>query len=320
MEEIKIKQKSFLKNERIGEINYNNSGERMKIIDYNNAHDMLVQFDNKAIIKTSYQYFKNGGIRTPVKRLGEVNYNKHGSKMTIVKYNRADDIIVQFDNGFKIKTAYKCFQKGEVTNLYDKTVYGVGYLGEGKYKTKIDGVQEVKYKIWKGILQRCYNKKRKSELPTYKNCVVCDEWHNYQNFAKWYDDNYYEIDGQRMELDKDILYKGNKLYSPNTCIFTPQYINTLFIKHDATRGKYPVGVNYHKDTKKYEASCSTLKNNNTKEVFLGYHKTPEEAFYVYKNFKEKYIKQVADEYKNKYSQFPQKLYEAMYNYKVEITD
>jgi hypothetical protein len=317
MEEIKIKQNNSIKNERVGEVNYNNSGERMKIINYNNANDMLVQFDNELVVKTSYQYFKNGGIRTPVKRLGEINYNKYGSKMTIVDYISATNIIVQFDNGFKIKTAYKCFQKGEVTNLYDKTVYEVGYLGEGNYKTKVNGVQEIKYKIWKGILQRCYNKKRKSELPTYKDCVVCDEWLNYQNFAKWYDDNYYKIEGQRMELDKDILYKGNKIYSPETCVFAPKYINTLFIKHNATRGKYPLGVNYHKDTKRYEASCSTLKNNKIKEVFLGYHDTSEKAFEAYKTFKEKYIKEVADEYKNK---IPQKLYDAMYNWKVEITD
>lgn len=248
-------------------------------------------------------------------RLGKINYNKHGDKMKIIKYNSAEDIIVQFENGFKIKTAYKCFKKGEVTNVYDKTVYNVGYLGEGIHK----GNKKYGYCfiIWASMLERCYNKKKQQKCPTYTKCTVYEEWHNFQNFAQWFDENYYTINNEKMSLDKDILYKGNKIYSPKTCIFVPQRINTLFIKCDAARGKYPIGVNYHKRLNKYQSRCSILDNNKNKRKHLGYFDTPEEAFYAYKEFKEKYIKQIADEYKDK---IPQKLYNAMYKYEVEITD
>ena len=56
---------------------------------------------------------------------------------------------------------------------------------------------------------------------------------------------------------------------------------------------------------------------NKKQNFLGYYNTPEEAFQAYKQFKENYIKQVADEYKEL---IPEKLYNAMYEYEVKIED
>lgn len=167
------------------------------------------------------------------------------------------------------------------------------------------------------MLKRCYSDECQKKHPTYKDCTVCEEWHNYSDFKEWFDNNYYEIEGERMALDKDILVKGNKIYSPNTCVFVPQNINTLFIKSNKTRGKYPIGVYFRKDKNKYQAQCRIVYNGKTQQEFLGLYNTIEDAFKVYKQFKENCIKQVADEYKDK---IPNNLYEAMYNYKVEITD
>ena len=164
------------------------------------------------------------------------------------------------------------------------------------------------------MLRRCYNERELNKQPTYRGCSVCDEWHNFQNFAQWYTDNYYEIDGECMELDKDILHKGNKIYSPDNCVFVPQCINKLFIKCDKKRGLYPIGINYDKKYNKYNVSCN---NGIGTRIGLGTYNTIEEGFKVYKNYKENYIKQIADEYKNK---IPNRLYNAMYKYEVEITD
>lgn len=169
------------------------------------------------------------------------------------------------------------------------------------------------------MLNRCYDTKRHEKQPTYKHCIVCDKWLNFQNFAKWYYENYYEIEGQKMCLDKDILYKGNKIYSPETCIFVSNDINVLFTKHDKDKGNYPIGVSYHKQHEKFMVSCSVydFKKNKSKNEYLGLYDTPEKAFEVYKQYKEKYIKQVADHYKD---QIPEKLYNELYNYQIEITD
>ena len=119
-----------------------------------------------------------------------------------------------------------------------------------------------------------------------------------------------------MCLDKDILIKSNKIYSPEACCFIPEKINILFTKSNSMRGKYPIGVTYHNRDNVLEAWCC---NKECKRQYLGRFplNRPFQAFTTYKNFKENYIKQVADEYKGL---IPQKLYEAMYNYEVEIND
>lgn len=256
-----------------------------------------------------------------IDRTGEKNINNFGSEMIITNYKGIFDIDVYFPeyNWVFKKTYYSVFKNGETKCPYEPRVYNKGYIGEGKYKSKINGKKTKVYNTWHGMLQRCYSKKLHEKHPTYKDCNVCNEWLNFQNFAKWYDENYYEIKGERMHLDKDILVKGNKIYSPETCIFVPERINTLFIKSDKIRGNYPIGVSYDKEYNKYVSVCKVydFKNKKQKLKKIGRYNTPEEAFISYKNFKEKYIKEVADYYKNEISS---NLYNAMCNYEIEITD
>lgn len=116
------------------------------------------------------------------------------------------------------------------------------------------------------MMRRCYDPKYHEKEPTYKGCEVCKEWLNFQMFAEWYYKNHYEIEGQRICLDKDILLKGNKIYSADTCIFVPHRINSLFVKSYKLRGELPIGVSYHKRDKKFRADCSVydLKENKSK--------------------------------------------------------
>lgn len=194
-----------------------------------------------------------------------------------------------------------------------RTVYGVGYLGEGVYKSRHNGKSTHQYNIWKHMIERCYDDKILEKFTTYKGCLVCVEWLNFQNFAKWYNQNYYDVEGERMELDKDILIKGNKIYSPDTCIFVPHRINSLFTKANSIRGELPIGVTFRKKNNKYSARCQC--GNYRK--YIGEYNTAAEAFYAYKTYKENYVKQIAEEYKDK---VPKKLYNAMITYEVEITD
>ena len=168
------------------------------------------------------------------------------------------------------------------------------------------------------MLRRCYNKKSHKKHPTYVDCKVCEEWLNFQNFAKWYENNYYEVEGERMELDKDILVKGNKVYSPDTCIFVPKTINGLFVKSDKSRGESVIGTTSRKN-EKYQVKCNIInpETGKSKNEYLGLYDTQQKGFEVYRYYKERNIKQVADYYK---SLIPQKLYDALYKYEVEITD
>jgi hypothetical protein len=169
------------------------------------------------------------------------------------------------------------------------------------------------YATWTQMLTRCYSERYIKATPTYKDCVVCDEWKRYSNFEKWFKDtsNGYR-DGYC--LDKDIIVKGNKVYSPDTCCFVPNEINALFIKHDGKRGKYPIGVSAH--NKKFCARINVFQKGS---VWLGSFNTSEEAFVAYKQAKESYIKDMAQKYFNE-DKITKRVYDALMRYEVEITD
>ena len=254
-----------------------------------------------------------------IDRTGERKVNNFGSEIIIVRYKNVRDIDVYFleyDWTFKSAT-YDSFKKGNIKCPYEKRTYGVGYLGEGKYKCKENNKLTRVYRTWVNMLTRCYNPKYHEKRPTYINCEASKEFHNFQNFGDWYDENYYEIEDEKMCLDKDILYKHNKIYSPDTCIFVPNTINVLFTKRDNDRGESVIGTSPFQG--KYRAECQMInpETGKTKKEYLGIYETQEKAFEVYKYYKERNIKQVADYFKGL---IPEILYGALYNYEVEIDD
>jgi len=114
-------------------------------------------------------------------------------------------------------------------------------------------------------------------------------------------------------LDKDILQKGNKLYSKETCCFVPAEVNNLLIKSDKARGEYPVGVNFHKATGRFRAYLAI----NGKVKHLGLFNTPEESFQAYKTAKEAYIKVVAQQWQHL---LDERVFQALMTYEVNIND
>ena len=253
-------------------------------------------------------------------RTGETAYNKFGSEMIIIDYKGCMDVDVYFpEYNWTFKEArYGNFKKGSIKCPYERRYYEVGYLGEGKYKVSENGKHTKVYQTWHDMLRRCYDEKSLKRNPTYIGCKVDKEFHNFQEYGEWSEDNYYEIKEEKMCLDKDILVKHNKIYSPETCIFVPQRINTLFTKRDSKRGNNPIGVSDYINGK-YVAQCHIINPETGKSKYecLGVYETQLKAFEVYKEFKEKNIRQVADYY---FGLIPNKLYNTLYNYEVEITD
>ncbi len=252
-------------------------------------------------------------------KTGEEKVNNFGSKMVIKKYRGAWDIDVYFPeyNWVAKHINYSNFKKGNIKCPYEPRTYGVGYLGEGKYKTRENGKLTYEYKIYYSMIQRCYDPKYQEKEPTYEGCTIEDYLLNFQHMGEWINNNYYEVPGEKMHLDKDILCKGNKTYSRETCIFVPQRINKLFTKRDNDRGDCPIGVT-PSSSGNYQVYCSS---GYGKSVYLGTYLTKEEAFQVYKQYKEKVIKEVINSYKGIIPEpYYSRLKEAMYNYEVEIDD
>ena len=230
----------------------------------------------------------------------------------VLRYINTNNIEVEFlQTKTKLTVTLNSIRRGTLRDPYYPSVYGVGYFGVGKYSSRPEsnGPQSTCYKRWKEMIGRCYNK-TSSGYESYgaRGVTVCKEWLNFQNFAQWWEENCYN---EQYQLDKDVLNKNSKQYSPENCCFIPREINTMLTSRRSERGDYPMGVRL-----KDGHIIAQINYMGTKK-HLGTFNTVEEAFAAYKKAKETCIKEYADKYKDS---LPSKVYNALYNYVVEITD
>lgn len=204
-------------------------------------------------------------------------------------------------------------------------LYGIAVNDFDKVTDSTTGKQIPEYVLWTGMLKRVYCKKYQSKTPTYIGSSICSDWHTLSKFVSDISKlrNYSDaISNKGWVLDKDILSKGNKHYSLDTCAFVPVEINSFFgnaVKYKNGNGELPVGVYFDRNPRKnpYYTMISFTEDGERKREYLGCYKTPEEAFNVYKVRKETICKQLAEKYKEV---IDDRVYKAMINYEVEITD
>ena len=245
--------------------------------------------------------------------VGKVCKSKSSGDFKILKYNDARNVEIQFINtGFETVVELGSIRKGEVKDSYSPSVYGVGILGI-KYPSTINGVLTKEYLIWRGMLKRCYSDVYKKRYPTYEGCQVSNKFKSYEYFYEWCNEQI-GFDNEGWHLDKDLLVKGNKVYSEDSCIFIPSEINLLLVKNTASRGEHLIGVYWHNKRKAFEAR---VRKNKGKSEYLGLFTTEIEAFNAYKVAKEAFVKEQANKFK---SQIDIRAYNALMNYTVEITD
>lgn len=166
----------------------------------------------------------------------------------------------------------------------NKLVQGVGINDVGCVtKPTVDGKQQMCpfYRAWSNMLKRCYSERLQAKYPTYIGCMVCEEWHSFMTFRSWM----IQQDWQGKDLDKDLLIAGNKIYSPETCIFVSSQINSLLNDHGAARGEFPIGVDWYVRDQKFRAQCRI----NGKQKYLGYFTDPYAAHRAWQQFKIKVI-------------------------------
>lgn len=308
-----------LRKQRLGQIRKNKQGDYAICVGFkdNSSQDIIIQMiKTEEIISSYWCDFNKGIFKSPVHQfLGQKNINKQGSIMSIIACRSVSDIDVEFETGYiACHKRYRDFISGSIKDLYfSSNNCKKGYIGIGKYDSNYCISDMNIYSVWEDMFRRCYN-----DIPfwsSYKNCYVSKEWFNYQSFAEWMTQNAYKIPNQQMCLDKDILVKHNKEYGPNTCCIVPEEINKMFVSKRKDRGLYPIGV--HKTNRQLKDKYISTINRKRLGPIRRYFNTPEEAFAFYKEEKEKYIKYVADIYKD---QIPQKVYDALYAYEVEMTD
>ena len=245
--------------------------------------------------------------------VGKVCKSKSSGDFKILKYNNNRNVAIQFVNtGFETTVQLVQVKSGKVKDRYLPSVYSVGILGS-KYPSKVNGRNTKEYDLWYSMLRRCYSDGFKKKRPTYEGCEVSDNFKSYEYFYEWCQSQI-GFGNKGWHLDKDLLIKGNKVYSESTCVFIPSEINLLLTKCTASRGEHLIGVCWDKAKKAFKAQVSM---NKGKREYLGLFKTEIEAFNAYKKAKESFIKEQANDWK---LQIDDRAYKALMNYTVEITD
>lgn len=243
--------------------------------------------------------------------VGEVYENNVGLKFVVIEYNGCNDVKVKFvDSSYTTFSTTGNIRSGSVKDKMSPSVYGVGVVGVNSISTNRKPHQE--YVFWNSMLQRCYDLSYKLKRPTYIGCTSSNNFKYYPYFKDWCNKQV-GFGNKGWCLDKDILVKGNKLYSEDTCCFVPREINSLFALSGNTRGLNPIGVQFNLEEGNYSARVS----RDGKHCHIGTYETKEDAFLWYKEAKELHIKSVA---KRWFGKIDQNVFNALMTYEVGILD
>lgn len=242
---------------------------------------------------------------------GRVFETKNDGKLRVIEYRGHLDVIVKFeDTGYVTSVQAGALITGKIKDHFKPSVRGVGIVG--KEQVKINGKHTKEYNLWRAMIDRCYWEKYQEKYTSYIGCTMSENFKYFPYFKEWCSEQT-GLNLPTYQLDKDLLVKGNKIYSEDTCVFVPREINNLTIFRKKSRGEYPLGVSWDVKSSKYRSQLQ----KGDKKVSLGWFDSPLEAFVVYKEAKEDYIKQKAEFWKG---QIDPKVYDALMNFTIEITD
>ena len=309
---------------RVGEIYPSKYGD-MQVILYENSKKVTVEFiETGYTLTTRADRIRTGVVWDKTKprlkevptpkdfKIGEIFSTKSFGKLEVVSFKSALEVKVKFqDTGSVICARAEHIRNGQVRDPYKPTVYGVGIVGN--VKTKFDGKNTQVYNTWYNMLSRGYCKRLHQKYPSYTDVSVCEDWLYLEKFKTWFDENYQE----GYHLDKDLLVKGNRVYSPETSIFIPQRLNGLLIQNKSLRvDDLPLGISFNKSSGKYISRCH---EGNCQPTILGYFDNPKAAFKIYKEFKEDLVKSLAEEYYSS-GQITELAYNALLKFEVTEED
>lgn len=306
----------------VGERHCNKDGLWFEVVEYITGKKIRIVFDESGFETiVEGKQIRLGNIEdvfTKYPQPGQKYTTRDNGELEIVKYHSANNVIVRFlETGFTTRTEACQLKRGTVKDLLLPKVCGIGFIGDGPhaaYSCKGE-VAEWAYMKWQNMLERCYDPATEQQAQCYSGVTVCEEWFNYQNFAEWAKLQH-GYGNRTWAMEKDLLIKGNRHYAPDRCCFLPQVLNNQMLKSEKARGNYPIGVTLNKPNGKFIAHLHGHKEGS-KTAHIGIFNTPEAAFYAYKHEKEKKLKKLANEWRDR---IDPRAYEALMNYEVEITD
>ena len=233
--------------------------------------------------------------------VGNIYPTTKGGNVIVLDYVRDKHILVEFmdENKHQTITDTTALTKGLIHNPYAHTFYGVGFMGVGRFSTNPKSDTYKAYKGWDCMLNRCYSESHKARHPSTILSNCCSEWFNCQVFCEWYVSQR-GWNQPKWQLDKDLMGNGLMTYSPDTCVIVPPIINTsLRFLNQGSRNKsgLPHGVCYLEDSKYYITDCRVYGQKGKPRTM--YFRSEEDAFFWFKENKEKYLKAMALDYRDR---------------------
>ena len=218
----------------------------------------------------------------------------NGCYLEVVEFLGNSSFMVKFEDSPVFKADAKEFRKGAVKNKNKPQVYNVGYIGYGEFMSKNTSKKHTpEYEVWRGVIRRCYDENaRQYNIYGGRGVTVCEEWHNFQNFAQWYTSlpDY----NKGFHLDKDLLDKSNTVYSPEKCTLVPPSVNSLFT------GGFKSIVHMNARNNKWVVQMQMGEkclNGNKRQSYFGEYHDRDEAIEVYFENKIKHVISVANKEK-----------------------
>ena len=244
------------------------------------------------------------------KIVGSIRESRSYGKYKVVKFINHSKILVEFiSTGYKKYCGSKEVITGGIKDPYYPSVHGVGYLGEGPYSAKYTRKGKLHnspaYEVWNSKLKNCYGTTNRSHI--YTDVEFCEEWLCFQNFAKWFYEQV-KIYGKGGSVDKDLLFLGNREYSPHTCVYVPPAVNSLFT---GTSGNIS-GVHWCNTQQKWVAQIQRgelTAQGKKKQSYLGKFTNKEQADAAYYTAKLEHVKSVTLRYQE---QLPPALFYKLY--------
>jgi len=215
-------------------------------------------------------------------KVGSDYTTNRGFKYKIKEYISAKKVLIKFEpddlcpEGYERYVAKYYVKDGCIDYPFERSVSEIGYMG---YLRKDFKANPHIFSLWDKMIKRCYNPTLKDK--SYLNCNVCEEWHNFYNFHKWYEiqmnNGFYQ---KGYQLDKDILNPMAKEYSPENCRLVPESINSFTNNNTDSRDtKLPSGVSWKAKNNKYQVS---IKSGHKSNKYLGLFTCPKEGYEIYK--------------------------------------
>lgn len=310
---------------KIGDVFQTNGSGEVKVVEYINAHKVVVEFSDGSKTTCQAEQLRDGRVRHPTSgiKTGYIFTNNEGFRAKVLDYISPFKVTIEWEEGGITEAMASNIKSGGVYYPNQKTVCGVGYFGIGKYKPNRSGRGQDNYKqrvydSWQRMIRRCYDEKeqQKPSCRAYRGVKVCEEWHNFQNFASWAEDKLEKFE-EGWELDKDMFGNG-LLYSPENCTLLPYRINWFLSDSYSNKvSGLPEGVTKIEPNADcpngkvgFVARCSI---KGVRE-YLGFYNTPKEAGQVYREAKENEAKRLAEEYRHLLTE---EQYERLANFKLE---